>query len=564
MPTLSHRTCRVLLAACLLLPQLAGAGEPASPPPAAEGAGLFFETLDVNVVNIDVYVTDRSGKRVSGLKKEDFEVYENKRPVAITNFYAVENGVAVAGLEAPAAPEVPGMPAKAEIPEDQRLRLVVYIDNFNIRPFNRNRVMRSLREFLHRNVSPDDQVMLVTYDRSLHVRRPFTSDAGAIASALYELEKLSGFAVQGDSERRDLLREIEEAEDQFSIEGRVRQHAESLSNDLEFSLDALKEIVGSLAGLPGRKALLYVSDGLPMRPGEDLFQMISAKFPNSRSTLDILSYDFARKFAELANHANANRVSFYTIDAAGLRVSSSISAENQTASQHSALIDSTYTHNLQSSLRYLADTTGGQAIVNTNDPLPGLRRVADDFDNYYSLGYTPAHSSDGRYYKVEVKVKRKGLQVRHREGYRDKTVDSRMADGTRASLYFGYTHNPLGLEVVPARMTRREDGNYLVTLSVKIPIGKLVLVPTEAVHEARARLFVSAMDRDGGMSEMQQVPVPITVPNAEVEAAKGKHWAYELTLLMRPGEQKLAVGLRDEIAATSSFVSKNVRVGAQS
>ncbi len=91
-------------------------------------------------------------------------------------------------------------------PEDQRLRLVVYIDNFNLRPFNRNRVMRELRAFLGQKLSRDDQIMLVTYDRELHVRRPFTSDPGLIASALNDLEKISAQGVHADSERREVLR----------------------------------------------------------------------------------------------------------------------------------------------------------------------------------------------------------------------------------------------------------------------------------------------------------------------------------------------------------------------
>ena len=78
---------------------------------------------------------------------------------------------------------MPGLPAldQVETPEDQRLRLVIYIDNFNIHPFNRNRVMRELRVFLTQKLSRGDSVMLVSYDRSLKVRRNFTADPDLIA-----------------------------------------------------------------------------------------------------------------------------------------------------------------------------------------------------------------------------------------------------------------------------------------------------------------------------------------------------------------------------------------------
>jgi VWFA-related protein len=162
--------------------------EAAAVPPAAnqqfEGEG-YFETIDVNVVNVDVYVTDKQVNRIKGLKKEDFELFEDRKPIAITNFYAIEDGQPVLAPEAldqlPVAR--PGMPV--EIPEDQRLHLVVYIDNFNIRPFNRNRVFNSIREFLRTSLTSEDRVMLMTYDREPHVRRSFTRDSAVVASALY-------------------------------------------------------------------------------------------------------------------------------------------------------------------------------------------------------------------------------------------------------------------------------------------------------------------------------------------------------------------------------------------
>jgi VWFA-related protein len=532
------------------------AGEPA----------LFFETLDVNVINVDVYVTDKDGKAVTGLKREDFEILENKKPVKITNFYAVESGFSrdeKGNVETAPSP-IPGMPPVPVVPEDQRLRLVVYVDNFNIRPFNRNRVFRQLRDFLRREVGPQDRVMLVSYDRELHVRHGFTSDPALINSALFDLEKLTGWGVQADSERRDILRELEDAEESYRIEGRVRQYAQSLENDLTFTIGALKEMVGSLAGLPGRKALLYVSDGLEMRPAEDMFIRIQEKFRDARVGLEVFNYDMTRRFQELAASANANRISFYTLEATGLRISTTISAENQ-GMESSPIADATLFQNLQAPLRYLAESTGGQAIVNTNDPTRGLQKIAQDFDNYYSLGYTPAHSGDGRYYRIEVRVKgRKGLTVRHRDGYRDKSVESKMSDATLATLYFGYEDNPLELTSELVRSERRSDGHYNVSFAVRFPIGKLTLVPQGEALEARVRLFVGAMDDEGRKSDVQQIPLTLRIPSAEVDLARKQSYVYEITLVMREGAQKLALGLRDEISATASFISRHLDVGRRS
>src|SRR5689334_3253240 len=129
------------LTACLLLLSAGSAlaqNKPAQPEAVDQDLG---EIVNVNVVNVDVYVTDKSGKRIQGLTKDDFEIFENGKKVGITNFYAVDGGKAkmigdepVPAVQAPAKPGPPGAQTAEMLPEDQRLRLVVYIDNFNLHP----------------------------------------------------------------------------------------------------------------------------------------------------------------------------------------------------------------------------------------------------------------------------------------------------------------------------------------------------------------------------------------------------------------------------------------------
>ena len=555
------------LAAAPLAAQPAPAGEPPAAPPAesAPPAEEFFESIEVNVVNVDVYVTDKKGNRVTGLQKGDFELLEDGKPIQITNFYSVEEGRALAGTPGAAAPAPPSEPVPAvaavEVPEDQRLHLVVYIDNFNIKVFDRNRVFASIREFLRTKLSRNDRVMLMTYDREPHVRRPFTSDPTTIASALFEIEKLSAMGNSAERDRADVLREIKDAEDATYATLRARTYAESVFNDLTFSIDSIKNLVSSLAGVPGRKAILYVSSGLPLVAGEDVFHAIQDKWSSATSAImESRNYDATRRYQELIAQANANRISFYTVDAGGLRMSTSISAENATADA-SAFVDSIHWSNLQGSLQLMAERTGGKAIYNTNDPARGLEIVGTDFRTYYSLGYSPAHSGDGRYHKIDVKTRRKDLVVRHRDGYRDKSAEARMADGVMSSLFFDVESNALGIVVDRGSTTPRDDGNFVVEIAVKIPIGKLTLVPEGELQRARVRVFIAAMDGKGGISEVQESKVPIEVPAAELAQAMGKHWVYTVQLLMRKGPQKLAVGVRDDLAAAQSFAVRTMNVG---
>lgn len=567
-PSMRWRTPTVALAAAVLIVASARSQDPA---PQAEAAGAtdgapqeqFFESIDVSVVNVDVFVTDKKGNRIRGLTRDDFELFEDGKPIQITNFYAVDESspAAPATLEPAPVPTLPGAAPEATVPEDQRLHLVVYVDNWNIKPFNRNRVFSSIREFLRTRLGREDRVMLMTFDREPHVRRPFTSDPAVIASALFDIEKLSANGSRQDSDRREILRELVDMEDANRAIGRARMYAESLHNDLMFSIDSLKDTVSSLAGLPGRKAILYVSDGLPLVAGEDVFHAIQEKFPDAGSAvLESRAYDVSRRFRELTAAANANRITFYTIDAEGLRVSTSISAE-EGQSTSSTFVDSVHWNNIQGSIRMIADETGGIAIVNTNDPTKGLVKVGDDLRNYYSLGYTPAHVGDGRYHEIRVKVRDKSWVVRHREGYRDKTTEARMADGVMSSLFYDVENNPLEVRIEREVETRRDDGHFLVPVKVRIPLGRLVMIPEGENQIARVRIFFAAMDEKGGLSEVSESPVPISIPSAQIDAARGQTYVFTVPVMMRRGPQKLAVGVRDELGQVSSFAVRTMNIG---
>jgi VWFA-related protein len=538
----------------------------------SESDDVFIETVDVNVVNVEVFVTDRNGQPVTGLQADDFELFEDKRPVAISNFYAVEDG-RLGGENLPekedndlAGPGEDSQSVRAALPGSQRLSLIVFVDNFNIRPFNRNRVLRQLRVFLQERMDHADQVMLVSYDRSINIRHPFTSDPTVIGRAMFELEEMTGHALSQDSERREIIRAIDEAQTATEVEWRVRQYAESLYNDLSFTLSSLREFVDTLAGLEGRKAILYVSDGLQMIAAEDLFQALMQKFITSASVSQMFDFNAQRKFRELANLASTNRVAFYTIDAAGLRTPTLASAEFRGTMDpaFTTVMDATYRSNLQAPLRLMAEETGGTAIYNTNSIDEALERMNSDFGTYYSLGYMPSHSDQGRYHRIEVRVKNgeRGLKIRHRTGYRSKSMYDQMADGVHSTLLYGFERNPLEVALRVGKGRQQDKGLFLVPIAVDIPIANLELVPREEVYLGRLRLFFEVADDEQNVSEVQELPLPVQIPSAEIDTARQHPYVYMAELQMRSGSQRIAIGVRDEIGAVDSFIVRTVMIGS--
>lgn len=574
----------ILGLATTLLAMPAPSQESASEPDARH---IFGELVHVEIINIDVYVTDKQGEPVHGLTQDDFLLFVDGKAAPISNFYAISSTEEEpAQRKDPLAPEVPPIASPAQEqatgeepkPADQRLYVVVYIDNYNLTPGNRNRVLSELRLFLDRELEPDDQVMLASYDRSLHLRHPFTSDHQQISRALLDLEEISAQRVHRDRERQDLFALVNDVDFQHRRDdgtvgysegvalNQLQAYAGSVRNDMHYTIDSLSRVVESLAGSPGRKALVYVSDGIPMIAGEDLFYFINQRYEGAMSLVTLTEYNLSRRFEELAAKANANRVSFYMIDARGLTVGSSGTVEQASAGDagQQAFIDSIWVNNLQQPLQLLADETGGKAILNANRILPDLLEMGSDFKNYYSLGFSPQTAGDGRYHSIEVKLKDpKGLEVRHRSGYRHKSTESQMIDGTLSALNLDLQDNPLRAEVRFGTPTRRSDGNFDIPIDLLVPFEQLTLLEQDGTYYGQLRVWFAAKDESDRSTEAHQIPVDIRIPSDRIGETAGRTYTYSLELVMESGYHDFAVGMRDELGARQAFLRRGIDVGGE-
>ena len=102
-----------------------------------------------------------------------------------------------------------------------------------------------------------------------------------------------------------------------------------MRNDIEFTIDAIKQTLDSMAGLQGRKSLLYMSEGLPASAGYELFDAIREKFQDTAATMQQFDFDLNTKYVKIVQAANANGVTIYTLDASGLTTSDVLSADTR-------------------------------------------------------------------------------------------------------------------------------------------------------------------------------------------------------------------------------------------
>ncbi len=554
----------------------AGAGTKETPTPKPVGGLTFTDETEVTVVNVDVFVRDRKGNPVTDLTKEDFRIYQDGVQMPISHFALLTHDIIRHYYQLPVAGQAEPTPLPEDL-KDLQIRpifMVLYIDNQNIRPLDRNRVLRAVREFVRENLHPPVKMMVVSYQRSLKIEVPFTDNVREVLSALRDQKLKTGGRTDKDSTRAEIVdimnqaleaeRERPTAASQNAAEARrayelMRAFAGEEANDLAFSVGALRQVIASLSGLDGRKSIVYISDGLPMTPGADLFQQFAAVFQNTRVLSLLAQFDRSRIFEALTSAANAQGVSFYTIDAAGLQVQSDISAESRTTASLTAITPGR--SNYQDSLKYMAEETGGQAIVNTNNFTKGLQKIAHDLFTYYSLGYTVSSSGSDRvhYIKVELPNHPK-YKIRYRRRYVEKSLETRVQDMVMTSLVFDVDHNPMFVEVTAGNPAPATSDRWTVPFHISFPLRKVAMLPEGEDYVGRVVLFVAARDIKGRQSDLQRQEHEIRIPATEWEEAQRQRFGIDVSLLMESGTYNVAVGLMDVVTREASYTKTLVRV----
>ncbi len=539
----------LLLLPLLSLPALAPRVSAADPPPGE----VFSESIDVDVVSVDVFVTDRSGKPVRDLGRDDFELRVDGRPVAITNFSGSGAAPAAAAAGGAAAPSPAAPPAGGSVPAggprngERPLTLALFLDDSNLSVNGRNPALQRLESFF-RGLGRRDRVMIARYDGgNVELSLPPAGDPEAVVA---ELRRAMGRNSHGTVHSNDWAKALQDYYDALERhsppevdEALVRLRMLSLRREGEshHMLVTLASFVDALAGMPGRKAVLYLS-----------------------GTVNVASGDSAIR--ELAERANAAGVTLYGLGAQDDYASILIG----TTSLSDVVIPAWLVADLNADwfsrqLQEIVGPTGGFAAVDPSRPTLVLDRIRADFSSYYSLGFSPAAPHDGRRHALAVRVKgRRGLDVRFPAGFTARTREELLAGRTRAALFGAgeRPENPLGLRLAVERDELAQAGSRKVSLLVAFPLGRLALRPGRGGEEGKAVLFVAARDSAGRSLPMRRIELPVRVPEEKLAAARGGDAAYRLDLDLPLGAATLAAGLRDEVGGGESLVVARYTAGA--
>jgi len=345
--------------------------------------------LSVSLVQLDVVVTDRKGRHVTTLGPADFRVFQDGRPQPVTAVAYVRADEQY--LDESGEPEPERAPTN---PRDAHRVIGVVVDDSRMTFESTYRTRTALRRFVDEQLQPGDLVTLVTTSGGRGGQWPFTFSRPELRAAVNRLQ----FSLW----RASAAGALEPLENRYSLLPTPFERSEEEFFALN-ALNRIADVVTAVRELPGRKAVLLVSEGFAMSGIADSF--------------------VREAMYRLVDRANRAGVVIYAVDPRGL-VFTGLSAADGSgdpaammsvmARRNDALLDT------QDGLRYVADQTGGFAVINSNDIPGAFRRVMDDQRGYYLVGFQPSDSTfgaDRQFRRVKVKVVAKGLKVRTRAGF---------------------------------------------------------------------------------------------------------------------------------------------------
>ncbi|MEM7584822.1 MAG: VWA domain-containing protein [Acidobacteriota bacterium] len=559
--------------------------------PLDAAATTVIDTVDVRLVNVDVVVTDAKGKRRRDLVREDFIIYEDGQPVDIHHFVPPtdpEPAVAAnfADADADAAPAT--VDTSVELP-----RLVIFFDLLRLQGADRKRLAQALRDVLHE--APPMRTMIVTYNRAMKVRQPFTDEPLAWTEVLDAIERIEPARVGTPDGRGEMAEELAAVQREIKgagtpletrqAEARRRSALAQLESitgalqaEIRSTLAAIRQLTQSLGGVDGRKLLLYVGDNLELTPALELFEEAQLTLAseddlqaaNMRSAAS--AFEIRADFDGLLREAHAQGVTFYGVTPRnrGGRDVTERGVYGTTVVAGAAGLQGRLPSRRQELVKEavcrLTVESGGLCQVGGTEPRLLLRETFEDLGGTYSLAYAPERPPDGAFHRLEVEIKRPGLEARHRPGYVDKTTETRLHDRLAAALYFSDAEDALGVTVTAGEIEPSSAGTNrsqsLVPLEVRVPVSRLGLFPLADGEKlgVKAQLLVQTQNAAGGVTGVQEYPITFQVRGDRLAVEPPLTYAHKLHLLLEPGEYKVAIGFWDEIGRVGSFVSREVAV----
>jgi len=456
------------LAALLAILALTPAGAQQQQAPARADKTL---NEGVTAVLVDVVVRDRRGQPVSDLSPADFELTEDGTAQKIGSFTPIFADATPVPAPTPSTPAASTEAVAGSAPAVNSGPLITSLVFDRLGPESRQIAVQAAQSYLGNKSEASSYIAIFGIDLGLAAYAPFTKNVSVLKQALSTMSQRASASFNNAEQRQRKLESDQQASSANQAASSaaaaggpgasgamgtapaaamLAQMQSNMIKDFDVmerdqqgysTTNGLLAIINALRRLPGRKSLVFFSEGLAVPPAVQ------------------------RLFLGVIDAANRANVAIYTMDAAGLRAESeqakirdevnraagggtgiqgSSGGSNDPLSKALERNEDVLRQDPHNTLGTLARDTGAVIFDSTNSLRQGFDRIDSDLHNYYLIGYTPTNEKyDGRFRAIDVKVKRPGLTVTARKGYFAVRNPGVPVDPSEAAALVALTQKPV-------------------------------------------------------------------------------------------------------------------------
>ncbi len=564
----------------------------ASPQGAPQSSGITLRVTSRETV-VDVTVTDAKGQPIQNLRQSDFTVKEDGKPQALQSFQEYKEA------DTPTAERIPPkLPPNVynnlqPVPTTDAVNILL-LDALNTLPADQMFMKQDSIKYL-KSMPRGTRIAVLSLGSSLRILQGFTSDPSiliavvdskknrALPSPFIDNDSAGVLDSQVDSQLEADNADLESDStaaliQQFENENTVEQ--QDVRNRM--TLEALNQIAAYVAGIKGRKNLIWFTEGMPLNI-----------FP-SGGVNDLQGItDYAKDLRKTADLLTTAEVAVYPVDARKLFSNPAAGADQHLTSINArtaakvATTEGAFQQKKGGELlgmEAVAEATGGAAYYNTNDLKSAVSKAIDNGANYYSLSYVPPDLNfDGRYHAIEVEVNRPGVHLAYRRGYNaDDILDNAITpalpltttapepfgNDMQASMQRGVPTSSqvlFDVRVAPStEQARPDDPPIFGTLDPKLTDKRLVryelvyLVPSRQIafregpggtHTCSLEFDLAAYDVFGKrITGLSQTISPRPLTSEQYQQRLKSPFQFLQQLDLPPGEIFLRVGILDAVA----------------
>jgi VWFA-related protein len=517
------------LATSSLRASQASAAQAPAPQTAVDQPPVTFR-VEVNYVEVDAFVTDAQGNVVTDLTEGDFEVLEDGKPQKVSSFSLVN-----IPIERAERPLFAGKPIEPDVQTNEHLEGRIYLivlDDIHTDFTRTPRVKAAARRFIEQNFGTND-LAAVVYTGRADASQDFTNNPRLLIQAI---EKFNGRKLRSSTIQRIESARVNPATGQLEAGDDIDQMDRAFR--ARQVMNNIRKLAEFMAGVRGRrKALLLVGEGIDYNIYEATGVLGSTASTVLLDTQDAIA------------SATRGNVSIYAIDPRGLATGDEdLITQSGTVGDANLQSLQSEMRLAQDSLRVLAASTGGFAAVNRNDLNGAFDRIVAENSSYYVFGYYSANERrDGRFRKIEVRVKRPGLRVRSRNGYfeargrRPNTTPSSKLSPALAEAI----GSPLPVSGVPIKVFaapyRGAAPNAAIAYVAEIDVNNFEFVEKDGTFTETLEMINTITDSKGKVFPGERQLVNLNLKPDTLARAKSRGFRLVNQVSLPPGRYQMRV-----------------------